>query len=182
MVTFYNSLSEKDKRRYAAIKILKLPYGGKSYIRDLLNCSFPTIDKGLEEIKENELTETVRIRKPGGGRKPCIDNIAGINDLFLKILKDFTAGDPMDKEIKWTQLTYTEIIEAMSIEGIEISKPIVKKLFKCHGYVKRKAFKNIKLGATENRNEQFESIALKKQAYEQQGNPVISVDTKKKSC
>jgi hypothetical protein len=87
MVTFYNSLSEKDKRRYAAIEILKLPYGGKSYIRDLLNCSFPTIDKGLEEIKGNEITETARIRKSGGGRKPCIDNITGINDLFLNVLK-----------------------------------------------------------------------------------------------
>jgi hypothetical protein len=88
----------------------------------------------------------------------------------------------MDEKIKWTHLTYAEIIDAMSTEGIDISKPIVKKLFKRHGYVKRKAFKNIKLGTTENRNEQFENITSKKQAYEQQGNPVISVDTKKKSC
>jgi len=182
MMAFFNTLSEKDKRRYAAIEVLKLPYGGRSYIRDLLNGSFPTIDIGIEELKNNRLSDPNRIRKPGGGRKSSIESIRGIDDLFLKILKDFTAGDPMDEEVKWTHLTSAEIIEAMSAEGIEISKPIVKKLFKRHGYVKRKAFKNIKLGATENRNEQFENIALKKQAYEQQGNPVISVDTKKKSC
>jgi hypothetical protein len=54
--------------------------------------------------------------------------------LFLKVLKDFTAGDPMDEEIKRTHLTYAEIIDAMSTEGIDISKLIVKKLFKRHGY------------------------------------------------
>lgn len=182
MVAFFESLSEKDKRRYAAIEVLKLPYGGKSYIRDLLNCRFNTLDKGIEELGDNNLSDSRRVRKPGGGRKPCIESIVGIDELFLKILKDFTAGDPMDEKIKWTHLTYTEIIDAMSTEGIDISKPIVKKLFKRHGYVKRKAFKNIKLGTTENRNEQFENITSKKQAYEQQGNPVISVDTKKKSC
>ena len=181
MVVFFDSLSEKDKRRYAAVETLKLPYGGKSYIRDLLNCSFPTIDRGIEELNNRNLSDTHQIRKPGGGRKSSIESIPGIDDLFLKVLKDFTAGDPMDEEVKWTHLSYAEIIEAMSIEGIDISKPIVKKLLKRHGYVKRKAFKNIKLGTTENRNEQFENIASKKQAYAQQGNPVISVDTKKKS-
>ena len=55
MVVFFESLSEKDKRRYAAIEVLKLPYGGKSYIRDLLNCRFNTIDKGIKELKDNNL-------------------------------------------------------------------------------------------------------------------------------
>lgn len=50
MITFFDTLSEKDKRRYAAIETLKLSYGGRSYISKLLNCSFPTIDKGLQEI------------------------------------------------------------------------------------------------------------------------------------
>lgn len=181
MIMFYNSLSEKDKRRYAAIEVLKLPYGGRSYIHATLNCSYPTIDVGITELQNNEISDSSMIRVSGGGRKSSIERITGIDDLFLKILKDFTAGDPMDQKVKWTHLTYSEIIEAMSLEGIKISKPIVKKLFKRHGYVKRKAFKNIKLGSTENRNEQFENIAEKKKMYEDAGNPVISVDTKKKN-
>jgi len=96
MVTFFDSLSEKDKRRYA-IEILKLPYGGKSYIRDLLNSSFPSIDKGIEELKDKNLSDSNYIRKTGGGRKSSIGSITGIDDLFLKVLKDFTAGDPMDE-------------------------------------------------------------------------------------
>ncbi len=181
MLKFYSSLSEKDKRRYAAIEVLKLPYGGRSYIRKLLNCSYPTIDSGISELKGETLSGSSVVRAPGGGRKSSIESIPGINELFLKVLKDFTAGDPMDQKVKWTHLTHSEIIKAMSAEGIDISKPIVKKLFKKHGYVKRKAFKNKKLGTTENRNEQFENIAEKKRLYEEIGNPVISVDTKKKS-
>lgn len=181
MKSFFDSLSEKDKRRYAAIETLKLPYGGKSYIRDLLCCSFPTIDRGINELNENNLLASERVRASGGGRKSSIESIPGINELFLKVLKDFTAGDPMEEEVKWTHLTYAEISSAMSAEGIAVSNPVVKKLLKRHGYVKRKAFKSLKLGTTENRNEQFENISLKKEAYAGEGNPVISVDTKKKS-
>lgn len=181
MIMFYDSLSEKDKRRYAAIEVLKLPYGGRSYIHNILNCSYPTIDAGIAELKSDEISGSSEVRASGGGRKSSIEHITGIDDLFLKVLKDFTAGDPMDQKVKWTHLTYSEIIEAMSLEGINISKPIVKQLFKRHGYVKRKAFKNVKLGAAENRNEQFENIAEKKKMYEDASNPIISVDTKKKN-
>lgn len=57
MFMFYNSLSEKDKRRYAAIEVLKLPYGGRSYIHNILNCSYPTIDAGIEDLKRDEIFE-----------------------------------------------------------------------------------------------------------------------------
>ncbi|MCF6336915.1 MAG: hypothetical protein L3J84_03050 [Gammaproteobacteria bacterium] len=115
MIMFYDSLSEKDKRRYAAIEVLKLPYGGRSYIHTILNCSYPAIDSGISEHKCDELSDSEVARTSGGGRKSSIE----------------------------------------SIVGIDISKPIVKKLFKRHGYVKRKALKSIKLGSTENRNKQF---------------------------
>ncbi len=77
MVMFFDSLSEKDKRRYAAIETLKLSYGGKSYIRNLLNCSFPTIDKGIEELNYADISDSTRIRKSGGGRKSSIESIPG---------------------------------------------------------------------------------------------------------
>ena len=181
MVMFYNSLSEKDKRRYAAIEVLKLPYGGRRYVGNILNCSYPTIDVGIEELKSDDISDSSVVRASGGGRKSSIESIPGIDDVFLNVLKDFTAGDPMEQKIKWTHLSYSKIIEEMSLEGVKISKPIVKKLFKRHGYVRRKAVKSIKLGIAENRNEQFDNIAEKKKIYEKAGNPVISVDTKKKS-
>jgi len=60
MKNFYDSLSEKDKRRYAAVEVLKIPHGGKQYISNLPGCNFRTIQKGLsdleseEELKKNE--------------------------------------------------------------------------------------------------------------------------------
>ena len=53
MQDFYDSLSEKDKRRYAAIEALKLPHGGKQYICNLLGCDLKTIKQGLSDF-ENE--------------------------------------------------------------------------------------------------------------------------------
>ena len=54
MINFYDSLSEKDKRRYAAVETLKLPHGGKKYISELLGCSFKTIQQGLSDLENEE--------------------------------------------------------------------------------------------------------------------------------
>jgi hypothetical protein len=53
MINFYDSLSEKDKRRYAAVEVQKLPYGGQQYISNLLGCDEKTIKQGLSDL-ENE--------------------------------------------------------------------------------------------------------------------------------
>ncbi len=53
MINFYGSLSEKDKRRYAAIEVKKLHYGGQKYISNLLGCDEKTIQRGLIDL-ENE--------------------------------------------------------------------------------------------------------------------------------
>jgi len=54
MINFYDSLSEKDKRRYAAIEVLKLPHGGQNYISNLLNCDVKTIQQGLSDLASEE--------------------------------------------------------------------------------------------------------------------------------
>jgi hypothetical protein len=56
MQIFYESLSEKDRRRYAAVETLKLPYGGKTYICEVLGCDDKTIQRGLQDLEnENEV-------------------------------------------------------------------------------------------------------------------------------
>ena len=54
MVNFYDSLSEKDKRRYAAIEVQKLIYGGQQYICKLLGCDDKTIQQGLSDLTNEE--------------------------------------------------------------------------------------------------------------------------------
>ena len=73
-----------------------------------------------------------RIRKKGGGRKPSIEIIENIDEVFLKIIDDYFAGDPMDEKIRWTNLSQKQIAERMQQQGIGISVTVVKKLLKKH--------------------------------------------------
>ena len=179
----YLQLSEKDRRRYAAIEALKLPRGGIAYIARLVGCSRNTIMRGIDELSSpaSKSDTKNRIRKKGGGRKPCIEIIENIDEVFLKVIDDYIAGDPMDETIRWTNLSQKQIVERMQEQGIHTSVTVVKKLLKRHGFAKRKALKKKSIGTSKHRNEQFENIAQLKDKYIKDGNPVISVDTKKKS-
>jgi hypothetical protein len=183
MVKFYNSLSEKDKRRYAAIEAKKLGHGGIKYISELFECHRNTITEGKSELEKKEVEKfnDKAIREKGGGRKSCSEQIPELDEAFLSVVKEHTAGDPMEEETRWTYLNQAQIVEGLKEKGIEISMPIVKKLLDKHGYVKRKVQKQLAIGHTENRNEQFENIKRLKEEYSNVGEPIISIDTKKKS-
>ena len=177
----YSQLSEREKRSYAAVEALKLPRGGKSYISNLIGCSRTTLMRGIEELKKPGKKPGNRIRKKGGGRKPTIETIENINQIFLKVIEDHIAGDPMNGKIRWTNLSHKKIAAKMKKEKINISVTVVKKLLKKHGFTKRKAIKSMAIGSSENRNEQFEKIVQLKEQYLADGNPVISMDSKKKN-
>lgn len=179
MIAFYETLSEKDRRRYAAIEAMKLGYGGQKYICDILGCNPDTVKSGVEELTNGLLTED-RIRRPGGGKKKIIETIASIDEVFFGIIKDHTAGSPMSEEIKWTNLTLVDISKAFQAKGMDISEHVVKQLLEKHGFVKRKMQKAITMKETENRNEQFERISELREEYTQSENPIISIDVKKK--
>ena len=180
MQAMFNRLSEKDKRLYAGVEALKFSYGGISYIAHLFSCSRNTILRGIIELGGQETIPRSRDRKAGGGRKPTLDMKATIDEVFMSILKEQTAGDPMDEKVKWTNLTKADIAAELVKKGFKVSRNIVKKLLKKHGYVKRKPLKKLAAGGHINRNAQFERIAELRASYEVKGNPVISVDTKKK--
>lgn len=141
MKKFYDSLNEKDARRYAAIEVKKLGHGGLIYVSNVLNCDAKTILKGLKELGQNTFEEVVNIRKKGGGRKSCLEKIDKINEVFLDVMKNNTAGSPMNEGINWTNLTQKEIIQKMKEKNIDISVTVVKQLLKKHRFVKRKAQK-----------------------------------------
>jgi hypothetical protein len=86
----------------------------------------------------------------------------------------------MDETQKWTNLTRANISDLLAKKGFNVSRNIVRKLLKKNGYVKRKPLKNKAGGGHVDRNAQFERIAELKEKHHADGNPVISVDTKKK--
>ncbi len=149
MQELYNRLPEKNRRLYAGIEALKLPYGGISYIARLFNCARDTILLGIQELNEEETLPDNRNRREGGGRPAVLDQDSNIDEVFLHLLKEHTAGDPMDETVKWTDLTCADISVYLTKKGFNVSRNIARKLLKKHGYVKRKALKKSPLESTE---------------------------------
>jgi hypothetical protein len=181
MQRLYRSLSEKDRRRYAAVEAMKLGRGGVSYISQLFGCDDEAMQLGKQELADEARLTQRRIRRPGGGRKSALETIAGLDAAFLRVIAQHTAGSPVDETIKWTNLTRQEIATLLKGEGIRISVTVVDQLLEKHNYRKRKAQKRLATGAHPQRNEQFENIEQLRASYETAGNPVLSMDTKKEN-
>jgi hypothetical protein len=182
MRNFYHSLSEKDRRRYAAIEAKKLGYGRARYICRILYCDDRTITRGQQELKTDLSNEEKRLRKSGGGHKLLLPTLDGIDKAFLEILSNHTAGSPMDETIKWTNLSRPAIAEKLDEQGFSVSVTLVDQRLKKHNFRPRQAFK-AEAGKTTipYRDEQFQNIQRLKKEYSAQGNPVFSMDVKKKN-
>lgn len=181
MQQFYHSLSEKDRRRYAAIEALKLGWGGITYISQLFGCDYYTIRFGIKELDDPSAMNLKGIRRSGGGRKSALATIQGLDQAFIKVIANYTAGSPMDEQVKWTNLTRVEIAQLLQEEGITVSVTVVERLLKKHNYRQRKAQKRRATGEHPKRNQQFERIEQLKKSYLESENPILSMDTKKKN-
>ena len=95
-------------------------------------------------------------------------------------MEEHTAGDPMNEKIKWTKITRHQISVKMKDLGVDVSRNIVRKLLKAHGFVKRKIQRKTSTGEFRDRDKQFKNIEKIKKKYMKSGNPILSVDTKKK--
>ena len=83
--------------------------------------------RGIDELSSlapKSNTEN-RIHKKGGGRKPTIEIIENIDQVFLKVIDDYIAGDPMDEKIRWTILSQKQVAAKMQEQGIGISVTVV---------------------------------------------------------
>lgn len=182
MQIFYKSLSEKDKRRYAGIEATKLGYGGVSYICRVLQCNDRTVTKGQEELESGLANNTARVRGSGGGRKSVLSISEGIDEAFLEVIESSTAGSPMDANIKWTNLSRENLALKLKEKNYFVSVTVIDQLLKKHNFRPRKAFKN-EAGKTNipNRDEQFKNIENLKEQYHNNGNPVMSMDVKKRA-
>jgi Rhodopirellula transposase DDE domain len=109
-----------------------------------------------------------------------IETGAALEENFLKVLQDHTAGDPMRSDVKWTNLSRRQIAQRMTALGTPVSRDVVSQLLRKHRFRRRKALKNKTMGHHRDRNAQFEKIARLKKQYLKVGLPVISIDTKKK--
>lgn len=180
MQRLFTTLSEKDRRRYAGIEAAKLGRGGIEYVSGLFGMDPKTVRRGLMELEQADDPAPDRVRKKGGGRKAATEQLPQMEDHFRQILAEFTAGDPMREGVLWTNLSRREISRRLSEMGTPASRHTVRKLMKKNGLGQRKVRKKKSLGAHPDRDAQFQNIAKLKAAYLAAGDPVISIDTKKK--
>jgi hypothetical protein len=178
MRAFFRSLRENDRRRYAAVEAAKLGHGGIEYISRILGVDPKTIRQGQRDLEDLPEGPTARVREPGGGRKPKIEDDPKIDEDFRKVLVEHTAGSPTEETLIWTNLTKTEIVDLMQDCGSYVSVHIVDQLLDRHGYHERKALRMEPQSRHPDRNTQFETIARLKRESLDSADPILSIDLK----
>jgi len=96
------------------------------------------------------------------------------------VLQERTAGSPVEPGAVWTDLTAAGIAERITQRGTPVSAHVVEQLLDGHGYRRRKALKDLPMGASEGRDAQFQNIARLREEFLGRGDPVLSIDTKKR--
>jgi hypothetical protein len=132
MQRLFATLSEKDRRRYAAVEAAKLGHGGVGYIAKLFDIDPKSVRRGLRELEQTDDPAGQRVRKAGGGRKSTLEHGPQLEDNFLRLLAEFTAGDPMREGVLWTNLSRREISRRLREMGTPASRHTVRKLMKKH--------------------------------------------------
>lgn len=180
---YYQSLSEKDRRRFAALEAIKLGHGGIRYIAKVLGCDPQTVKDGMRELKHlPDDPAGGRVRKPGGGRKKAEVAQANLIQQVQDMIKDRTAGDPMRQDVVWTDLTPQEISTSLQAQALYAGPRIVRRILDGLGLARRQIAKVLPGGDSPHRREQFHHLAQLIQEFLEAGNPVLSIDTKKKEC
>jgi len=178
---YYQSLSEKDRRRLAALEAIKLGHGGIRYMSKVLGCDPQTIQDGMRELKQlPDDPAGSRVRKPGGGRKKMEGKHADLTRQVQDTIKHRTAGDPMRLTVWWTALTPQEMSKSLAEQSVCAPPRIVRRILDGLGFARRQMAKGLPEGDSPHRDAQFRHLAHLIQEFLAAGNPVLSRDTKKK--
>jgi hypothetical protein len=178
----FTSLSEKDRRRYAAVEAVKLGHGGITYLSKLFGCSAELIEHGLQDLRQLPHDPAgKRVRQPGGGKKKTEATQPDVMYHVQQILEDRTAGDPMRTDVLWTDLTPCDIsVFLQQGWGQSVGPRVVRRMLDHLGFARRHIAKVLPGGDSPDRDPQFRHIADLIQQFLAAGHPVLSIDTKKK--
>ena len=178
-------LHEKAQRRWAACEALALGRGGISLVSAATGLSRPTIRRGLSELNatrddahEIQLDRT-RIRRPGAGRPRLTTRDRSLLDDLKRLVDPATRGDPMSP-LLWTCKSTRPLAQALGPIGHDVSHQTVARLLTDLGYNLQANRKTEEGKGHPDRDAQFEHINRKVRSFQRRGQPVVSVDTKKK--
>jgi len=178
------TLTERSRRLFAGSEALAFGYGGIAAVSRATGMSTMTIKRGLQECQaiqagEEPTLKPQRIRLPGGGRKKLTEKYPQLLPTLKQLIESTTRGDP-ESPLLWTARSQRNLIEALETEGYRISKHSLANLLQALGYSLQGNRKKQEGAQHPDRNAQFEHINEMVRQQLAAGEPVVSVDTKKK--
>jgi Rhodopirellula transposase DDE domain len=175
------AMNEYQARLLVAEKALQLGRGGISHLAQLTGMSRVTITQGVRELISGKVRGPGkgRVRQPGGGRKKVEHADDGLLRRLKSIVEETTAGDPMSP-LKWTSKSTRTIADELTRAGHPISSVTVGRCLEDMGYTLQANVKTREGPQHPNRDAQFRYLNRQVKAFRRVGDPVISVDTKKK--
>ena len=177
------SLDERSRRLWAATEARSLGRGGPAAVIAATGMSSATVYKALRELDAQAAGGATlppgRIRKPGGGRKRARDKQPGLSDALAALVEPTERGDP-EHPLRWTCKSTSRLAAELRRQGFQIGPRTVAKELKAQNFSLQSNRKTREGASHPDRDAQFAHINEQVRAFQKRGEPVISVDTKKK--
>ena len=173
-------MDERVTRLWAGAEADALGDGGIAIVEEATGLSRTTIRVGRDELRAGvDPADVVKVRRPGGGRIPMETTSPGIVAALEALVDPVTRGDP-ESPLRWTSKSTRKLSKELGEQGYKASPQKVGQLLNASGYSLQSTQKTLEGASHPDRNEQFEYINERVDAFHARGKPVISVDTKKK--
>jgi hypothetical protein len=176
-------MNEQMRRLWAATEARALGYGGVSAVARAIGLTRPTIMAGMKELGDAKrlvpMAPQNRVRRGGAGRPRLTDADAGLCPALEELVEPATRGHPMSP-LRWTCKSVRTLAAELNRQGHPVSHQTVSEVLQSLGYSLQVNRKTREGAGHPDRNAQFEHIAQRAKKFQQRGQPVISVDTKKK--
>jgi hypothetical protein len=172
-------LNERDRRLFAASEARAAGRGGIAVVSRTTGIARSTIGRGLADLGSGTVRCSERVRRRGGGQKPAIETQPGILEALNELVEPSIRGDP-EAALRWVSLSQRHLSAALAKRGFIAGQKLVGRLLKRLNFSLQANCKTREGANHPDRNAQFEHINAKVKAFQAAGQPVISVDTKKK--
>ena len=176
-------MDERMRRQWAATEASALGWGGVSSVSLATGMSRNTILSGARELQcrrdHPQAPASLRIRHLGGGRKPATQNDPGLEAALEALVNPATRGHP-ESPLRWTCKSTGILAGELQRQNHQVSDRTVAALLKAIGYSLQANRKMREGSSHEDRNAQFEHINRRVISFQKRGEPVVSIDTKKK--
>jgi Rhodopirellula transposase DDE domain len=174
-----DDLSELTRRRWAAVEAVALGRGGITAVSAATGLAHSTIRRAIQELGGGHTPPAGRQRRHGAGRKRIAHVQPGIGAALERLVEPSSRGDPQSP-LRWTCKSTRRLAQELTAQGHPVSPTTVRHLLKEAGYSLQANRKTREGDAHPDRDAQFRYISQRVQAQQRQGQPAISVDTKKK--